>query len=315
MDIPVYLFTGFLEAGKTKFLQETLSDPQFNDGERILIIRCEEGMEELNPAVFPGGGSNVSVVDFDDPQLLTPDRLSASFKRSKAKRIMIEYNGMWNLDPLYRALPDNWFVCEEIFLADANTILSYNANMRQLVVDKLQSVQMVIFNRLAPGTDVMPLHRLVRAINRRANIGYEYTDGTFSADEIEDPLPFDMKASVITIADRDYAVWYSHISENMEEYDGKTVSFHGVVAHDEKMGNGLLAIGRQMMVCCEADTAFRPLVCKCRDANRFHTGDWVRVRGTIHLEESPYYQSRGPVMYVDSISSAEPADPPVATFY
>ena len=37
-DIPVYLFTGFLEAGKTKFIQETLEDPRFNNGDRTLPL-------------------------------------------------------------------------------------------------------------------------------------------------------------------------------------------------------------------------------------------------------------------------------------
>ena len=31
-EIPVYLFTGFLDAGKTKFIQETLEDARFNSG-------------------------------------------------------------------------------------------------------------------------------------------------------------------------------------------------------------------------------------------------------------------------------------------
>ena len=40
MDIPVYLFTGFLESGKTKFIQETLEDERFNAGEKTLLLLC-----------------------------------------------------------------------------------------------------------------------------------------------------------------------------------------------------------------------------------------------------------------------------------
>ncbi len=29
MEIPVYLFTGFLDSGKTSFIQDTISDPDF----------------------------------------------------------------------------------------------------------------------------------------------------------------------------------------------------------------------------------------------------------------------------------------------
>ena len=37
-EVPVYLFTGFLDAGKTKFAQETLQDKSFNNGDRILLV-------------------------------------------------------------------------------------------------------------------------------------------------------------------------------------------------------------------------------------------------------------------------------------
>ena len=48
-DLPVYLFTGFLEAGKTKFIQETLEDNRFHKGERTLLLLCEEGEEVYEP--------------------------------------------------------------------------------------------------------------------------------------------------------------------------------------------------------------------------------------------------------------------------
>ena len=41
-EMPVYLFLGFLESGKTKFIQETLEDKRFNSGERTLVLVCEE---------------------------------------------------------------------------------------------------------------------------------------------------------------------------------------------------------------------------------------------------------------------------------
>ena len=52
-EIPVYLFTGFLEAGKTRLVQETMEDERFNAGESTLILLCEEGEEELDVSSFP----------------------------------------------------------------------------------------------------------------------------------------------------------------------------------------------------------------------------------------------------------------------
>ena len=46
-QIPVYLFTGFLEGGKTRIIQESMEDKRFNSGEKTLMIQCEDGIEEL----------------------------------------------------------------------------------------------------------------------------------------------------------------------------------------------------------------------------------------------------------------------------
>ena len=160
MEVAVYLFTGFLEAGKTRFIAETMRDPNFNNPDKkYLIIQCEEGEEELDPADF---GENVSLNSFDSEDRLTPDRLSAMAKRAKADVIIVEYNGMWKLDSFYNALPEGFMVYQEILIVDSSTAISYNANMRQLMVDKLQSSEMVVFNRVDDNTSKEELHKIVR---------------------------------------------------------------------------------------------------------------------------------------------------------
>ena len=60
--IPVYVFTGFLESGKTKFIQDILADPNFTENERTVLLLCEEGIEEYDvyiPKVMKHGQSNV----------------------------------------------------------------------------------------------------------------------------------------------------------------------------------------------------------------------------------------------------------------
>ena len=43
MAIPVYMFAGFLESGKTSFIASVLQDPGFTRDENTLIVQCEEG--------------------------------------------------------------------------------------------------------------------------------------------------------------------------------------------------------------------------------------------------------------------------------
>ena len=52
MEIPVYLFTGFLESGKSTLIQETLADPEFTEDEKTLLILCEDGEVEFDDAVL-----------------------------------------------------------------------------------------------------------------------------------------------------------------------------------------------------------------------------------------------------------------------
>ena len=312
MDVPVYLFTGFLEAGKTKFIKETMQDENFNDLKRkYLIIQCEEGEEEIEPGELPG---NVSICTFEREDDLVADRILARQKRAGADVIVVEYNGMWQLDKFYNALPENFLVFQEIFIADSKTILSYNANMRQLVVDKLTSAEMVVFNRVDDSTDKNELHKLVRGVSRKANICYEDVNGEIEFDDIEDPLPYDLNAPVIEIKDEDFAIFYRDMSEEFEKYIGKTVKFKGIVALDASLPKENFAIGRHIMTCCADDISYRGVVAKGMRGMSLKTRDWVTVEGKLTEEYSALYQSKGPVLTVSSIERAEKPVQEVATF-
>ena len=54
-DIPVYLFTGFMDSGKTTLVEETLFENNFGDGSKGIIIMCEDGEKEYDEATAPGG--------------------------------------------------------------------------------------------------------------------------------------------------------------------------------------------------------------------------------------------------------------------
>ncbi len=313
METAVYLFTGFLEAGKTKFINETMHDPNFLSPERrYLIIACEEGIEEFDPSEL---GENVSFAAFEEEERLSPDRLSALAKRAKADIVVIEYNGMWSLDSLYKNLPEEWSVYQEIAIFDSKTIESYNANMRQLVVDKLTSAEMVVFNRTDESTDKMALHKIVRGVSPRSNICYENLEGEIEFDDIEDPLPYDINAPLINVEDKDFAIFYRDMSEDFSKYNGKYVRFRGIVATDKSLPNGHFAVGRHIMTCCEADIAYRGVVAKGMGSLKLKTRDWVVVEGKLYEEFSKLYGGEGPMLEVMKIEKSQKPEQEVATFY
>lgn len=312
IQIPVYVFTGFLDSGKTKFIQETLEDPRFNAGERTLLLVCEEGEEEYDFSRYPSQNVFMEVID---QQKITQKQLQDLGKKYKIQRVVAELNGMQLVGDFYKRLPEEWAIAQEVMFADSTTFLTYNANMRNLVMDKLVGGQMVVFNRLKPGQDTMPLHKLVRAANRRMDILYDYTDGTTAFDELEDPLPFDINAPVIMVNDEDYALWYRDVTEEPQKYHGKTVSFKGQVAMLRREKDKMFAPGRFVMTCCEDDIQFLGLPCKYEKVKTLEPRSWVAVTAKISAENHVLYGGElGPVLTAIQLETAQPAIPDVATF-
>ena len=313
MKLPVYIFTGFLEGGKTSIIQESLNDQNFNSGEKTLVIMCEEGIEELDPTAF--WGKNVNIHLISDESELTRVNLERISTEHRYDRIIIEYNGMWLLRSLYNAFPKNWEIYQNMMFADAATFVSYNTNMRQLTVDKMQDAEMIVLNRTPDNIDKDQIHKIIRGTSRRAAIVYDYPDGHVEYDEIEDPLPFDINAPVIEIADEDYALWYRDLSENMEAYRDKTVKFKGIVATDERLPKRSVVIGRHVMTCCADDIQYSGLVAKFSNDISLKTRDWITVKGKIKLEKTQLYRSNGPVIYVEATEFAVTPKQEVATFF
>lgn len=312
-DVPVYLFTGFLESGKTKFIQETLEDRRFCNGERTLLLVCEEGEEEYAPAQF--ADKNVFIRVINSQEELNAEALKRFLDETKSARVVVEYNGMWLLDALYGAMPEGWMVYQEFMFADAGTFITYNANMRQLVYDKLKSCELVVFNRFNGSMDKMEFHKIVRAASRRADIAYEYVGGKVEYDDIVDPLPFDLNADIVEIGDDDYAEWYRDMSEEPKKYENKTVRFKCRALVRKKMPDHTFIVGRHVMTCCVEDIQFAGLVCQWDKADTVKDDTWIILTARINFKFNRAYSKKGPVLtYIDSTPCDAP-EQPVATFY
>jgi uncharacterized membrane protein YcgQ (UPF0703/DUF1980 family) len=315
MDISVYLFFGFLESGKTKFIQETLEDPRMENGERTMLLVCEEGEEEYDPTRFVKG---VEIEKIEKESDLNEYNLSYITRKHRAQRVVIEYNGTWLKQSLFDAMPESWVINQIMTFFDSATFLNYNANMRQLVFDKVDMTQMVVFNRFKGEFEKIDFHKVIRAISRRPDIVYEYVGGKAEFDEIEDPMPYDMEAPIIEIEDRDFALFYRDLSEKPQNYIGKTVKFKGMAAISKKVPQGFMVIGRYIMTCCEADIAYDGFALKMNGkVGAVKTKDWFVVTAKVGYEYNDVYRQKGPVLFAEKAEPCPPLPPEeaVATYY
>lgn len=313
-DIPVYLFVGFLEGGKTKFIQETMEDKRFNNGERTLLLVCEEGEEEYDFSRFPS--KNVVQHVIEEKEDFNEENLRKILEDSGATRVVLEYNGMWTIQDMFENLPIEWAVYQAMCFVDSNTFLNYNQNMRSLVVDKINVSELVVFNRFdTQNMDNVEFHKIVRGVSRRTQIAFETTDGQVAYDDIEDPLPFDITKDEIDIEDRDFALFYRDIMEEPEKYQGKILTFRAAAARDPKFPKGVFAAGRHIMTCCVEDIQYCWLVAEWEKAEMLENRQWIRVTGKINIQRHKLYKGKGPVLQVQAVILTEPPAQEVATFY
>ncbi len=314
-ELPVYVFTGFLDAGKTNFIKNALMDPDFNNGERMLVLACEDGEEQYDTdAEYM---ENVSVVYIDDEDDLTVDRLTQiTMQYNDIDSVMVEYNGMWKMETLYKAVPDNWLIYQVINLIDATNFMSYNNMFRNLMVDKLASCELTIFNRCVKnGFDMEMFHKIVRAVSRKIQISYEYTDGTCEMDNIPDPLPFDKNADYIEIGDDDYALWFRDLAEDPRQYHGKIVKLLALAIPNTYLKEEGFGLGRQVMTCCVEDTKFMGMLCYNMPKKKMNLPGWYRVEAKIKFEYNKIAKKKIPVFYAINIDEAAEPEEPIATFY
>lgn len=307
ITIPVYLITGFLESGKTTFMQDVLSSPDFADGSRTLLLLCEEGETEYDKEDYLR--HNIEIETVGDESQLTPQNLEALQKKHKPERVFIEFNGMWDSQKFASgSMPKKWELVQVITLVDGSTFEVYLNNMRMLMSNIFRLTELVIFNRCTPDMDLQKFRRAVKAVNQQAMVDFEDADGN-PIDIGKMKPPYDIDADVIDITDVDWGLWYLDMTDNPDRYKGKTVKFTAKVMIPKKFPDGLFIPGRNAMTCCANDIRFIGYVCKSKYVSRLKQKQWLEVTAVVKYEYSEAYKGEGPVLYSTHLKSVgEPED-------
>ncbi len=310
-EVPVYLFFGFLEGGKTSFFKETLKEGQFQDGNRTVYIICEEGIEEIEEDLLLA--NKIKTVSIDSEEEITVERFAGIDRKLKPDRVVIEYNGMWDQERLEEALPENWGVAEGIAAVDASTYQSHLDNMKMLMLNQFTYADLILFNRCREDLDLAGFKRTARAKNRRAQVIFEMEDGSINND-IKEELPYDMNSPLIEIEDDDFGIWYIDSFDHLDDYIGKRVRFKGQVYFPKKSQKEVFVPGRFAMTCCAADIQFVGFQCRYDGARQLREKDFVMVTATMRAARMPEAGGIVPFLVADKVESADPPVEEVVMF-
>lgn len=303
MEIPVYLFSGFMDSGKTSLIKETLIEEDFGKGAKTLLIACEDGEVEYDEAEL--AKVNTKLVMIEEEEDFTEEKLKELDLQYKPDQVFIEYNGTWEMGTLLEMnLPKDWIIVQSLATVDATTFDMYLTNMRAMIMEQIFQADVVIINRCDDNTPKGKFRRAIKVINRKAQIAYERADGTVDNGEME-KLPYDLNQDIIDITDMDYGIWYMDALDDPRKYEGKKVRFLALVYRPEKLKKGVFVPGRFAMTCCADDITFVGFKCKYDKASEIAHKSWITITAEMHNEFAMEYKGKGPVLYALDIQPAE----------
>ncbi len=311
-EIPVYVFMGFLGSGKTTFAEDTLIKQGFTEGAKTLLLACEDGEIEYDEKAL--NDKNI-YLEYIDESTLTSENLISLNSKYKPANVMIEYNGMWELDKIFQIrVPKGWTVVQVISFVDATTFDVYVNNMKKIMMDQLRNADMIIFNRCDENTRTSEYRRSIRAVNRRAQVIFEDKSGKPVQTDEELILPYDIDKDTIELEEEDFGIFYIDAADNPDKYVGKKIKFKAQAHKPSNYGKGEFVPGRFAMTCCAADIAFIGFKSYYSGADKLKDRDWIIVEGTIQKEYYPEFEGEGPVIYADSVSITGPAEDDLVYF-
>ena len=307
---PVYVINGFLESGKTEFINFTLAQPYFRSKGTTLLLLCEEGEVEYEENLLKATNTVIELIEEEED--FNSSHLVELEKKYKPERIIVEWNGMWNYKNV--KFPWYWKVEQQITTVDASTFSMYFTNMRSLLAEQMRGSEMIIFNRCDEKTqDLVSFKRNVKALNPKAEIIFEDENGEVDVMMDED-FPYDLNAPVIEMDDEGYGIWFIDSMDHLDRYVGKTIRFLAQVMHPAKIQKGYFVPGRMVMTCCADDINFLGYACQYDKADQFKEQDWVMVTAKVQKEYFADYGGEGPVLQAISVEPAKAPKEAIISF-
>jgi len=299
MNKPIYIVSGFLDSGKTSFIKEVLSNPDFNTGEKTLIIAFEEGDVEYNEKFLKLTNSEVvyldSLDDFVQPKQKELD------EKYKPDRVMVELNGLFDDTVLFKkGFISNWEIGQIVTLFDSTKFNLHITNMKQFVFNHIVNTEMVILNRV-DNEDKLYLRNNIKAINPTVTILYEDSKGNVS--NRLDVSYFDT-SKPLDIKDDDFGLWYMDALENPEKYNNCQIEINSYYQEDIKEYENAGIFGRRAMVCCANDVSNIGFTVVGIDKKELKLWKNYHLKGVIHLVDNEE-GVKTCVLYIDEIKPIE----------
>ena len=141
MKTKVELVTGFLESGKTTFINGYLKTDLCKNNKNLILV-FEKGNRKIeNP--------NCEVLYLKEIKEL--ENIIKELKKEKVKKIIIEYNGTESLEKISsfinsKKFKDNFQFYGNYFICNNKNIENYIRNLGEIIIPFIQTSKLIILN-------------------------------------------------------------------------------------------------------------------------------------------------------------------------
>lgn len=247
--IKTYVVNGFLDAGKSTYIEKNIARDFFHKRGSTLIFVMEQGEMEYDTAMLSERRTEVVYLTGGDD---ITARCLLAIEKYQPDRIYIESNIM---NPeVMEALPDIFDVVFTVTLIDGSTLELFYNNLRQHIQKILENTNMVIFNRCTK-EELQKYDTGMRLMNRNCDYLWQSPLG-YSEKAFDIYLPFNRDSDRIEITEESFVPWYLDASEHPHYYYEKELKFTCQIEARDNLPSGMYFAGRLVMTCCLADLQF-----------------------------------------------------------
>lgn len=297
--IPVFIINGFLDSGKTTFINTIIMSDGFYKTGNTLLIAYEDGempynekflKEKFNTTVFMTTGS---IGDEKLEQLITTNQIS---------RIIIENNVMLE-EELFKI--NNLEISQVVTIIDSNSFEMFYTNLRTKIAEMIRTANIVIFNRIDEKMQkLLSYKRTLSLLNNQADYIFQNSKGEL-IETLTDELPYDLETDIIEIKDENYNVFFFDSFDNKERYINKIVSLNAMsYVKDE------VVLGRLAMPCCEDDVMLLGFISKIQ--GEMQNNNWYNIVAIVEYEKITDVEE--PVLKVLEYKKIEKIKDPIIVF-
>ena len=299
--IKTNIVTGFLDAGKTTYIQSFITRDFFHKKEngKTLILAFESGETEYDTDLLKDYGVNVAYWNGED----LPAFIRDSVEKYKPDRVFAEVNVM--TAGMVDLLKDMLDIKSTTMLIDATTLEIYYRNIPQIMSDMIKISDPVIINRAVNKEKLQPYGSSFRLLNPKAGFLWESPMG-YHEKVFGNALPYDRNQPHLQIGEKDYPLWYLDCLEFPGDYKGKVTEAVMQIKQDTEPDH---KGGRDVMTCCMNDIQFLGFKLKLPEGSREpQDNSFYQIKAKISTEYDNIYKKDIPVLEVVAMEKAPPQE-------